>query len=330
MCNSMKDSPRKVGGFTLVELLVVIAIIGVLVGLLLPAIQAAREAARRSQCNSQMRQLGIACLTYEGQKGYFPPAFTLTETLPSGSGRVQIRWEHSLVTYILPFIEQQALADRINLKEDWNERRAKNPDGSVNSDHTGVALEVMKCPSVPSRDFENVTDYVVSTHISMSSASEAFALLKGKYNLPVLEDSWASVLHPYPFGFNETDGKDDYAPGRIRYVTDGLSNSFMLFEDAGRPAVYLKGHIVPDQVNNHGLSWADKDNFMSIHGHKDCGDNMFVNCYNLEEVYSFHVGGANIVFGDGSVHLIKDDIDPAVFAAMHSRAGGEVSPQEGF
>src|SRR4051794_314578 len=59
-------------GFTLVELLVVIAIIGMLVGLLLPAVQAAREAARRSQCQSQLKQVGMAALSYESTHHHLP------------------------------------------------------------------------------------------------------------------------------------------------------------------------------------------------------------------------------------------------------------------
>ena len=58
-------------GFTLVELLVVIAIIGILVALLLPAIQAAREAARRSQCQSHMKQIGLATLNFENTHKVF-------------------------------------------------------------------------------------------------------------------------------------------------------------------------------------------------------------------------------------------------------------------
>lgn len=310
---------RSHSGFTLVELLVVIAIIGVLVGLLLPAVQAAREASRRSTCSNQMKQIGLACLLYEEQNGEFPPAYTAKEALP---GKGQIRWEHSLMTFILPFVEQGNVAERVYLKNDWDEKVLTNPDGTVNWDHVQTPMPVMKCPSVGERETENTTDYLVSVAIN-NSPPHARNLLQD-LGVTVPEDNWASILHPYANGFAATNLVDDFDPAKMRYVTDGLSNSFMLFEDAGRPLVFRNGANTGAEPNTHGISWADRNNFIAVGGSKACGETSLMNCTNLEEIYSFHTSGANFCYGDGSVHFIREDLDPVIFAALHSRAGEEV------
>ncbi|QDV76038.1 DUF1559 domain-containing protein [Botrimarina mediterranea] len=126
--------------FTLVELLVVIAIIGVLVALLLPAVQAAREAARRTQCNSQLKQIGLAIQSYHDANGQFPTGRTSTDEFG-------VSWAYA----ILPQIEEQSLYD------------AFDPSQPVHSEANATAMRtpiaVYACPSrgpaTADRDFDN-------------------------------------------------------------------------------------------------------------------------------------------------------------------------------
>src|SRR6187455_241353 len=97
-------------GFTLVELLVVIAIIGILVALLLPAVQSAREAGRRSQCQNNLKQIGLAIHNFHDTKNHLP-----SSTRPLSGGTVR----HGVFVYLLPFIEQKGLWDQYDLSVSW-------------------------------------------------------------------------------------------------------------------------------------------------------------------------------------------------------------------
>lgn len=243
-------------------------------------------------------------------------------------------YEHNLISFLLPFIEEQGIADRYSFKNNWDERRRLNPDGGVNFDVvTSYPITIMQCPSVPSREEEIVSDYTVSAYISERAdwgyaSKKLNELLNGssaRDDLP--EDLWASILNCYSRDLTS------FRSARISHVTDGMSKSFMLFEDSGRPTVYSRSHIVPEKTNTNGKYWANYENYFALHGdyigddgasHEDCGEQL-INCSNDEEIYSFHTGGANFTFGDGSVHFITELIDIRTFAALHSRAGGDIA-----
>ena len=105
-------------------------------------------------------------------------------------------------------------------------------------------------------------------------------------------------------------------------ITDGLSSTFMVFEDAGRPDFYVGGSF-QGTFPASNEQWTDPQNKITVQ--VICDNNTrTINCNNGNEVYSFHNGGANFVFGDGSVRFISQYISPRTFGALYTRAGGEV------
>lgn len=128
----------KRGGFTLVELLVVIAIIGILIALLLPAVQAAREAARRMQCTNHMKQLGLAVHNFHDARKGLPP-FALEAS------------RHSTYSFLLPFMEQQALYDHFcnryyKFMHDTG-TRVWQTEETNESRKSFSSIPIVKCPS---------------------------------------------------------------------------------------------------------------------------------------------------------------------------------------
>jgi len=273
---------RVLGGFTLVELLVVIAVIGMLIALLLPAVHAAREAARRSQCSSQMKQIGLGILNYESTHRVFPPTFTRKPN-------------HHLLTFLLPYIEQQAVYAKYTFAVDWS--AAENQAAR----DTNLALFV--CPSARGTR-KYVSDYAAGTRID---ASVWKPLVEA--GIIASRPDWKNLFSP-----------DAWECTKVADVADGLSNTFMLFEDAGRPASYCRGLIEPDKTVT-GSRWADDEAPFWIH--ELCGASQMINCTNNNEIYSFHPTGANFLYGDGSVHFHSETMAAETFVSLFTRASGE-------
>jgi prepilin-type N-terminal cleavage/methylation domain-containing protein len=333
---------RRRSGFTLIELLVVIAIIAVLIGLLLPAVQKVREAAARTQCFNNNKQLGIALHGFHDVNNYFPPAGVDT---PFGWPRRGIKAgvQHGMAQFILPFIEQNSLYQQYHFDKDW-----RAPE---NQPVVTTRLKVYICPSVPVADRLSVVktgggftwqeyagDYGPQSGYRRALAVAGYtAFIAGDYaGNPNPPSDVIGEDGPYRGAFETCGAFADHIDNAhaIAQITDGLSNTAFLTEDAGRPLSYVTGgkpHPTDPNGGPNGLDgagWAsrgmnygiDGSSFDGLAGSGPC----FMNCNNRDEHFSFHPGGGVHLFGDGSVRFISQSMSTIPMAAMTTRAGGEV------
>lgn len=330
-----EKSERRFRGFTLVELLVVIAIIGILVGLLLPAVQAAREAARRMQCSNNSKQLGLALLNYESTFRVLPPS-RINLTTP----RI---FQQSWTAMILPYIEQGNVYSSYNMGTPWF--------AIVNDPLTKVTLPTMLCPSAPtSRDLPPANLY---TAITSGTRSDQPIWGFADYGSINAVRNAAFIAAGLPsLGTREVLGAMARGPNGVKVaeVTDGLSNTVLLAEGAGRPSMYVNGRksINPrtdniaagTNVTADGWGWADINGGFSIdlsntaglqNGTSGSGNvtmvpngTCFLSCTNDSELYAFHTGGGNFTFGDGSVRFLSSSTDLRTIIAVFTRSFGDI------
>jgi prepilin-type N-terminal cleavage/methylation domain-containing protein len=333
-------SPRlRPRGFTLVELLVVIAIIGILVALLLPAIQSAREAARRIQCTNKLKQIGLAFLNYESARKQLPLAYTPNYVNPNGVGTgpcgninyvpaaaANGKPHHFVLTFILPYMEEQALYDQIDTQTaptpstatNWNYTQLSPVKHTINNDVVRVDLPEFLCPSTENRPNTYTTDYYTIVDIT----DDAYCTLIEGAGLTSQRRSVDKLL-----------GLLQDTPTSLKKCTDGLSKTFLFFESAGRPINYDRNKRiiqtatgVTNGVMNGDYQWAD-DGVYAVWGNSqdpNCPVTVVMNCNNYQGLYSFHSGGGNEVFGDGSVSFVNDTIDLDTFVSLYTRAAGDI------
>jgi prepilin-type processing-associated H-X9-DG protein len=312
LVNRVRTTRRAV---TLTELLVVIFIMAVLIGLLLPAVQKAREAAANVQCRNNLKQIGLALHLFESDRGRFPPgavsgpfpgAGVLTDALHGG-------WP-----FLLPYVEQQALYEAYRWDVDFFD--------PANQPAVSTQLKVLQCPAAQAN---RVVD-----------ASHPGGAFGGGGRGACTDYSPVAEVDPFLADLGLIDRVGNYQGAlprngmtRLTDVTDGMSNTLLVAEDAGRPQLWRAGRYVPGQFS-FGGPWASIANPVEITGASADGAKVSgpcgINCTNNQQPYGFHPGGANFLFADGSVRLLSAGIDIRVLAALATRAGGEVVSGEDY
>lgn len=323
-------------GFTLVELLVVIAIIGILVALLLPAIQSAREAARRTSCLNNLRQVGLATVNFSDTNGSFPPGyeFEIVSDKTQGNNGFVVNGFFSL---ILPFAEQSNLRAIYDYDQGF--------DHAVNQPAANTAVDIFQCPSVPARDRKidlrnNFAPFNAQQPGHTGEAADYFGIrnviqgsstvIQGDIGIEsmgrtrgVLRSVWPAAL--------EQDPNDIERPMRPAQVTDGLSNTILFVEIAGRPDRYANNQFY-ERLPYYAGAWVsingemvyEIDVELAIERQSPEAGTCFINCHNYYTPYSFHPGGVHAMLCDGSVQFLSEDIDFATWVWLVKPDDGQI------
>jgi prepilin-type N-terminal cleavage/methylation domain-containing protein/prepilin-type processing-associated H-X9-DG protein len=309
-------------GFTLIELLVVIAIIAILIGLLLPAVQKVREAAARMQCGNNLHQFGLALHMYHDSKNVFPPGGL--------SNSVTGDWtddKGSWLVYSLPFMEQDNLYKLMPqpAESTYNSAGIARSNPAFNN----AKPKFFRCPSDGWNLDWSLSNYAGSLGPQCAIGPCGYDPFQVYCNQP----AWgiaASPDHGNDWSSNGIRGMFNRLGAKISMAsanTDGLSNTILV------------GEVLPEEHDHYfSGSWSHFNGGVAHHttivpinyrsnDRTGCSSaNAAVSFQNWNVSWGFksrHTGGANFLFGDGSVRFLNQSIDHRTYQLLGGRNDGQ-------
>ncbi len=347
---SLNKSKKRLSGFTLIELLVVIAIIAILIALLLPAVQQAREAARRSTCKNGLKQLGLALHNYHSTYKTFPPNPVCTTTENTG-GRYKQSWlAWSGIAMLLPYMDQTPVYQRIN----WSYRWDSNVAGTVNNTMARTRIPALLCPSDPGSGSNYTaamgpTSYSLSagpaTSWSTGASNPGFATFRRGSRVSDITDGSSNTIAAAETEIGLNNGKWNPAITPLAYYTvtgvaaPAKSVYFATAADATALktyystclAKYKSGSGWSGSYDEQGRWWASgrvywgpwHTTLIGPNAGPGCDSDTSTTTMNLKEPSSYHIGGAQVLLGDGSVRFISQNINQLTWIGLGSIRGQE-------
>ncbi len=287
--------PQRGRGFTLIELLLVVGIISVLISLLLPAVQASRENARRVQCSKNLMQIGLALANYASTHKVFPPG-VVNDKGPISN--VPAGYHFGWAVQILPYLEQTPIYREFDFSQSVYAPR--------NDTARGHRIQSFLCPSVP---WNGRTSYAACHH---------------DVEAPIAADNHGV------FFLNSRISYDD--------ISDGPAFTIFVGEFAARGSSLGWAVGTMSSLRNTGVPINYDD---PITGSKSPIPMPLSPASDLSELSTLikdgllppgyvggfssnHPGGANFLFGDGSVRLLSQKIRTAVYRSLGNRADGNL------
>ena len=292
-------------GFTLIELLVVIAIIAILIALLLPAVQQAREAARRSSCKNNLKQISLALANYlDMTAGVFPRGAYVTRGKSCCCSNSDWGNGFTVHTMLLPYLDQAPLYKKFNFNIPYS--------SGTNATLVSTKITTYLCPSAAYQLVQKASLFTTSTQVYPHNYPAA-GTLHGWGGCGRHGSRTQNGVFAQRWGILEENGTPADPAMTISGVIDGMSQTMAFAETAQGVPTYVSGSLNTSYSNYRGRGWADPFYNSSLYsiGPKST-PNSAVSQYggwNAANAVSYHTGGVQVAFLDGSVKFISDNIN---------------------